>query len=59
MTEAEAGLPGLPPLDPTSSLIQLLNLGELEGGGLGRRIPGSRRAARWLGERPSTRPRLR
>ncbi len=31
MTEAEAGLLGLPPLDPTSSLIQLLNLGELEG----------------------------
>ena len=31
MTEAEAGLLGLPTQDPTSSLIQLLNLGELEG----------------------------
>jgi acyl-CoA thioesterase-2 len=31
MTEAEAGLQGLPTQDPTSSLIQLLNLGELEG----------------------------
>ena len=31
MTEAEAGLQAMPTEDPTSSLIQLLNLGELEG----------------------------
>ena len=31
MTEAEAGLQAPPAQDPTSSLIQLLNLGELEG----------------------------
>jgi acyl-CoA thioesterase-2 len=31
MTEADAGLQGLPTQDPTSSLIELLNLGELEG----------------------------
>ena len=31
MTEAEAGLLALPTEDPTSSLIQLLDLGELEG----------------------------
>lgn len=31
MTEAEAGLQGPPTQDPTSSLIQLLNLGDLEG----------------------------
>ena len=31
MTEAEAGLQGPPTQDPTSSLLQLLNLGELEG----------------------------
>jgi acyl-CoA thioesterase-2 len=31
MTEADAGLQGLPAQDPTSSLIELLDLGELQG----------------------------
>ncbi|MET3921727.1 acyl-CoA thioesterase II [Arthrobacter sp. UYEF20] len=31
MTDADAGFQGLPTQDPTSSLLELLNLGELEG----------------------------